>query len=150
MFAWGLFIGLRQLADKGRYVFVFYTGGCAPVWLPAGPAGSVAARSLCHCLAAPCNPACFQACLLFYTANLPVCLLACLSACLFACLLACLSAVWNWWMLTAFFALASAASLRAWRRRRTGQQQLEEAPALAGWLDKAAVAAFMIETPVSE
>jgi hypothetical protein len=34
MFAWGLFIGLRQLADKGRYAFVFYTGGCCcrPCW----------------------------------------------------------------------------------------------------------------------
>ena len=28
MLAWGLFIGLRQLQDKGGYVFVFYTGGC--------------------------------------------------------------------------------------------------------------------------
>ena len=53
-------------------------------------------------------------------------------------------------MLTAFFALASAASLRAWLRRRAGQQQLEEEAASVGWLDKAAVAAFMIETPVSE
>ena len=29
MLAWGVFIGLRQLADKGRRVFIYFTGAGA-------------------------------------------------------------------------------------------------------------------------
>lgn len=85
MLAWGLYIGIGQLLDKGPYVFVFYT-------------------------------------------------------------------VWNWWMLTLFFALASAASIRGWRRRRaaaSGRPTDTEQQHAADWLDRAAIATFSIEAPLS-
>ncbi|PSC70223.1 hypothetical protein C2E20_6303 [Micractinium conductrix] len=88
---WALIIGLCQLANKGPYVFVFFT-------------------------------------------------------------------VWNWWLLTLYFALASAASARAWLACRQ-QQQAAETPAAqqqrakggrsADWLERAAVAVFCTETPVT-
>lgn len=60
-------------------------------------------------------------------------------------------AVWNWWMLTLFFALASAASIRGWWRRRAarrGRPTDTEQQHAADWLDRAAIATFTIEAPV--
>ena len=53
--------------------------------------------------------------------------------------------VWNWWLLTLFFFLASLASLRAlWRARRGGA--VADRPADA--LEKFAVVALAVEAPV--
>lgn len=104
MLCWALFIGLRQLAHRGPYVFVFFT-------------------------------------------------------------------VWNWWLLTLFFLCGSAASLRAWVRKRRGSGASSAAPARqsqraqhgpqhrqqqpggddprADWLDRAVIAIFATELPMA-
>lgn len=54
-------------------------------------------------------------------------------------------------MLTLFFALASAASIRGWQRRRaaaSGRPTDTEQQHAADWLDRAAIATFSIEAPV--
>lgn len=80
------------------------------------------------------------------------------------------SAVWNWWLLTLFFLCGSAASLRAWVRKRRGSSASSVAPARqsqraqhgpqhrpqqpggddprANWLDRAVIAIFATELPV--
>lgn len=117
MLCWALFIGLRQLARRGPYAFVFFT-------------------------------------------------------------------VWNWWLLTLFFLCGSAASLRAWARKRRGrsirgsssgdgaaelaaqpgtsqqqqhlQRRMRHKQQLAGgddlpadWLDRAVIAVFSTELPMT-
>ncbi|KAI3425966.1 hypothetical protein D9Q98_007935 [Chlorella vulgaris] len=83
MLAWGLFIGISQVLDKGSRVFAFYT-------------------------------------------------------------------VWNWWLLTAFFALGSWASLRARRHQQPGRrtkQQAGPAPE-AGLLCRATSVTFCVVAPM--
>ena len=61
-------------------------------------------------------------------------------------------AVWNWWLLTAFFALGSAASLAAWRRRARQRRRAHGAAQPSrgvDWLGKATLATFCVVTPVS-
>ena len=57
--------------------------------------------------------------------------------------------VWNWWLLVAYFALASAASLRAMRRRQQQQQREHHSSLVVDWLDKSIIALLNVELPVS-
>lgn len=138
MLGWSLFIGVRQVVQKGRRVFVFYTG--RPRWPGPAPGGCPLRKP---CLAAVHKARC---CEIQAVAAVPAPTVAGTRMPLTP------PAVWNWWLLTAFFALGSAASLAAWRRRARQRRRAHGAAQPSrgvDWLGNATLATFCVVTPVS-